>query len=85
METYFLLFRIAPGWILPITKSPDLAIVELERHVEFEPSVISPICLPSGNVQDIPSEKVSFDDKYFCLYFFVLSEDNNSLYSLCLC
>ena len=53
-------YSIAPGWILPVTKSPDLSIIELDRYVEFEPTVISPICLPSGNVQDIPSEKVCF-------------------------
>ena len=42
---WFTFNRIAPGWYM--AGSPDLAIVELNRRVEFVPNFINPICVPS--------------------------------------
>merc|ERR1711953_1131901 len=50
--TFEPIFRIKPGWTYSETFSPDLAIVELNRRVEFNvPDLINPICLPSPSLQ----------------------------------
>ena len=51
-------FSIRAGWSLRRSKSPDLALIELNRYVKFKSGVISPICLPSGSVQDKPTNEV---------------------------
>ena len=48
---------IAPGWVLFETFNPDLAIVELDRRVEFVQGLIGPICVPPTNeFKDKPSD-----------------------------
>jgi len=48
LEKYIpmIFFRIGPGWVLGESFSPDVAIIELDRAVEFVPDLISPLCLP---------------------------------------
>jgi len=48
---------VRAGWSLRGSKSPHLALIELNRYVKFQPGFISPICLPSGNVQDKPTKE----------------------------
>ena len=57
-NVFFLHNRIRPGWDFDAkTFSPDLAIVELNRRVEFVPGMINPICVPpSSSFQDRPLE-----------------------------
>ena len=62
IEIYF--NSVRAGWSLRGSKSPDLALIELNRYVEFQPGFISPICLPSGNVQDKPTKEVILLAKY---------------------
>lgn len=40
------------------SKSPDLAIIELNKVANLKPGVVSPICLPSEIIQDKPTQKV---------------------------
>ena len=62
MKIYF--HSVRAGWSLRGSKSPDLALIELNRYVEFQPGFIAPICLPSGNVQDKPTKEVILFAKY---------------------
>ena len=51
--SYVLIFppyiRIKPGWVVFESFNPDLAIVELNRRVNFVPDLINPICVPPTN------------------------------------
>ena len=44
--------RINSGWVLGETNSPDMAIVELDRRVDFVPNMVTPICVPPTEMFD---------------------------------
>lgn len=58
MHIFNFIFRIGTGWVFGDTFSPDIAIIELDRNVEFVQDFIGPLCLsPPGKVVDSSSNK----------------------------
>ena len=44
--------RINSGWVMGRTNTPDMAIVELNRRVDFVPDMVGPICVPPTEMFD---------------------------------
>ena len=44
--------RINSGWVSGKTNTPDMAIVELNRRVDFVPEMVGPICVPPTEMFD---------------------------------
>ena len=59
VRLYFIYLRICPGYVKRPTiqrtrgsHTPDLALIELARWVEFKRGSVSPICLPYAGIND---------------------------------